>query len=210
MLLSGDYLIFEDAEEACIIIGPEDGSIGEALGQASGVRKHGRRAHKGGIVAENDPFRSGAPPRAGWRTPGDTDHHETRLPGSAYEHAKKVQMAVGNVDDNRAVRFEMIEISREGLEGEQMDGDGIAGKRIEHEQVEWRLGFALQREPGVAVDNFDAGLRISEKSEAGFGELPDSRINLVEPEGISGPAISGQGARAQADETDTAIGSAGE
>src|SRR2546423_1534719 len=90
-------LIFEDAEEACIIIGPEDGPIGEALGQASGVRKHCRRAHKGIVVAENDPFRSGAPPRAGWRTPGDADHHEVRLPGSAYEHAKQVQMAVGNV-----------------------------------------------------------------------------------------------------------------
>src|SRR5262249_17511390 len=97
----------------------------------------------------------------------------------------------------------MAKIDGERFSGEQVDRNGISGKGVDGQYVEifWRLGG--QRQTRIDHDNFGAGRSVTQKCEEGSGELARQGIDLVEAEGVTGFAVSGQRSGAEAHYTDS-------
>src|ERR1043165_7484592 len=100
----------------------------------------------------------------------------------------------------------MAKIIRESLSSEKVDRNGIAGEGIQYEQIKLLRGFGFQREARIARDDFHASLACFEKCEVAFGQPTDLGVDFVEAECVAGPSIDRKRARAQADDSDSAIG----
>ena len=80
-----------------------------------------------------------------------------------------------------------------------MYGNGIAGERVESQQVELSWRFTFEREPGIARHDGVGRRAILEESELGGSDLHYGRIDLVEVVVIDWARVGGQRASAQAD-----------
>src|SRR5271165_4398252 len=90
-----------------------------------------------------------------------------------------------------------MEVEREGLPGQEMDGNGVAGEGINSQHVELLIGFLGQRQACVAHGDIDLGASVAEVAEPIPGNRHDQRIDFVETEVIAGIAVGCQGSRAQ-------------
>ena len=69
----------------------------------------------------------------------------------------QIQVLIGDVHSQKAVRFDMAKVELEGFQGNQMDGDGVTGEGIYCQHVEaLRL---LPFEGQSRIPQFDGQLR---------------------------------------------------
>src|SRR6185312_14035044 len=94
------------------------------------------------------------------------------------------------------IRFQMTEVQRNRLPGEQMNGDGITGEGIDSQNVELLRRFLLQRKPRVAERHLVPGRRFAKVREQAIGDADDVGVDLVEVEIVARLSVSGECSRA--------------
>src|SRR5580700_5684862 len=100
---------------------------------------------------------------------------------------------------------QMTQIESEGLASQQMQGNGVAGEGVQHEHVEvLGLGLAFQRQPRVAMDNFNPASTSLEKMKLGASNAFHVFVDFIELERISLTGIGGKCANAESDDTHSA------
>src|SRR5260370_41424005 len=102
------------------------------------------------------------------------------------------------MDRQDAVRLQVAEVDRECFLREQMNGNGVSGEGIDGQQIEILAGFAFQRKPAVADNNFDLGAGIPQKGELGLRDPYDQVIDLVKAIIVAWFAVNRQSAGAEA------------
>ena len=77
--------------------------------------------------------------------------------GDRIDNRGQIDVAVGNVHDDHAVGIQVLQVNLKRFVGQQMDRRGIAGERVECQNVEvlWLAGgqFLLEGETGVGQDH---------------------------------------------------------
>src|SRR5437660_9304858 len=124
------------------------------------------------------------------------------------EHDRlEIEVMIGDMDGNNAVGLEMALVNVERFFGQQMDGNGIAAERIQGQQIELLRGLAYHRETRVAHGDFDLPSTPSEVSKAGGSQAFDFRIDFIDAQVISGLAVGGESAGAEADQPEAPVSS---
>src|SRR6266700_2722993 len=93
----------------------------------------------------------------------------------------------------------MMKVKKKGFLCQQMNGNGVAGKRVDCKHIEVLLGLAFEGKTGIAQRHLDLRLRVSQERELSVGYLKYKRVDLVKPVVIARPAIAGKGSRSQSD-----------
>src|SRR5512143_1167534 len=99
--------------------------------------------------------------------------------------------------------FQMAEVEFQGLLRKQVDGNGIAGEGVDNQEIVMPRRFVFKGQSPVAQYDLDLAGTICEIGEFAPRHLLNERVDLVEPEDVSGPFIGGEGARAEPDDTCT-------
>ena len=81
-------------------------------------------------------------------------------------------MSVGDVESQDAARSKVAAVKRQGLRGQKVDGDGVAGEGVDYQDIEVLWRFTGQRCAGVAFYDLDLGSGLSDVRE---GVLRDRR-----------------------------------
>src|SRR4051812_29466871 len=80
------------------------------------------------------------------------------MSGRVSEHRGQIDIAVGRVDADDTARRELGKIEPERLHGEQVHGDGVGYKRIDHDELVEGIGAVLlERESAVAGKQVNGG-----------------------------------------------------
>src|SRR6185437_12414039 len=117
----------EDAEDAAVFVRP---------------RGHGWGARViGGPVFNHRPIGDEELRRGVGRGVDDLDGTALVAGGGLYD-AGDVEVAIGDVDEQKAAGLEAVEVQAKGFAREKVDGDGVARKSVEHERVETGGGSA--------------------------------------------------------------------
>ena len=94
------------------------------------------------------------------------------------------------------VGFEMLQVKLHALEREQVHGYRIAGKGIDHQNIELprRLGvqFAFHLDAHIALHDFDLCWRVVAKGEEFFRDADHVGIDLVKSQVIARSGLCGQ------------------
>src|SRR4051812_29701958 len=99
----------------------------------------------------------------------------------------------------------MAAVEGEGLRGEEMERDGVAGEGVDDEHVEFLRAFTGQGGAGVAGNDVDVRAGFADVGEDVAGDGFDSGVDLVEADAVAGTAVSGDGPGAEADDADVAL-----
>ena len=98
---------------------------------------------------------------------------KAEIAGNSGEHGPQIQRLVADVDgDDRSRPAKMLGVDLKCFAREEMHGDGIARKCIEHQNVKLlevaAAGFAFERESRIAKNDLDSAGRITQVSEVGL------------------------------------------
>src|SRR5579863_7225308 len=96
----------------------------------------------------------------------------------------------------------MALVELDGLRGDQMHGDGIAGERVEYKHVVILRRLMLHQDAGVSDLDVDRAATVMQVGKTGASQPLDERVDLVERDRIAGLEISGDSSGAEADRTD--------
>src|SRR5579863_1329138 len=159
-------------------------------------------AEKARIARENHP---GGGDVVGFRQVpivGNGDAGKADLLRAGRNHRLQIQVAAGNVEDQDSVGLEMAQVNLKRLASEQVHRNGVAGKRIEHQDIEV-LGpalqsHALQHQASVSHIDVLVGGTGRVKGELVISHLRNQRIDLVIMQRIAGAGERGSHAGAQA------------
>src|SRR5262249_29210376 len=88
-------------------------------------------------ASDEDPGRWGAAPGAD-RDAVDRDRAEPRVLREPSDHGYEIEAAVRDVECEQSVRLQRLEVERERLTGQQVQGDRIAAEGIDDQEVEAR------------------------------------------------------------------------
>src|SRR5260221_1294576 len=122
--------------------------------------------------------------------------------GQKLHHRRQIQVCVGRVDGEYAVRLQVAQVHRESFARQKVHGNGVAGKVVDRQYIELLRRFILQREARVSQDNVDSRRRIAQVTEGSTRDGDNLRIDFVEAEVVAGLAIRRQRAPAQANRAD--------
>ena len=108
--------------------------------------------------------------------------------GGPGAHRHQVDVTIRDVHGEDAVGLQMLEVQLEGLVGQQVRRDRVAGERIDGQQVEllWRLSFQCQ--PGVAEQDVEiraAASGAGQERELSIGNGDDVRVDFIQPHVIA-------------------------
>src|SRR6185436_8035508 len=90
-----------------------------------------------------------------------------------------------------------MEVQLESLNGEQMDRNRIARKRIHREQAEVLSRFALEPQARIAQHDVEVRQTVVQEAELRLGEVQDQRIDLIVTDAIAGSAEYSQSSSTQ-------------
>ena len=107
------------------------------------------------------------------------------------DHGRQIQVAVGDVQGQNAVGLQVAQISAKGLVRDQVDGDGVAGKGVDYQQIEPLIALPFERKTAVAQHQFDARRGIAQVGEFVLRDLDHQRVDLVDPHDVARHAICG-------------------
>ena len=116
----------------------------------------------------------------------------------------QIDMLVGDVEGEDAAGSEVALVEGDGLGGEQMQRDGVAGECIDDQHVEVLRRLAGERGARVAFHDVDLGGGFADIGEEILGDGRDGGIDLVKADAIAGLAVGGDGSHAEADDADVA------
>src|SRR5215468_4054978 len=113
-----------------------------------------------------------------------------------------MQIPVRNVDRQDSVRPQMAKVELKGLDGQQVDGNGVARESIHRQEIKMLWRPAFQRQTRVAQFNSNVRFRISQKTEVLPCELHNQGVDVVESVVVPRPAVCRDGTDAEADDAD--------
>src|SRR5260221_4132448 len=98
----------------------------------------------------------------------------------------------------------MALIELDGLRRQQVYGDGIAGKRVHHQDVKMLRLLGSQRKARITRSNLYRRLRFTGITEDIRGNPFNQRVNFIATKHVAGTAIRSQCPGAEPDDTYTA------
>src|SRR6266567_8945518 len=98
----------------------------------------------------------------------------------------------------------MLTVKSYGFCREQVDGDGVAGERVDDKNIELLGWLRCQRSAGVSLDDVDLCSRVANVGKDVAGHGRDGRVDVVETDVVAGTAVGGDGPGTQADDADVA------
>src|SRR5260370_39586885 len=119
---------------------------------------------------------------------------KAELAANPREHGPEVQRLVADVDrDHRCRPAKVLFVTGKCLAREEMHGDRVARKRVQHQNVELleisTAGRPTEREPGIAKNNLNSAGRIPQKGEVRMlsaRQFVDVRVDFIEGVNIAG------------------------
>src|SRR5579863_1780986 len=111
---------------------------------------------------------------------GDAHALHAGGPGQECYGRGEIDVAVGDVKGKDSVGGEVATIESESLGGEQVDGDGVAGKGVDDQDIKALGLFAGQRGTGIAFHDVDCGGGVTDIAEDVSGNGGDSGVDVVE------------------------------
>jgi hypothetical protein len=119
-------------------------------------------------------------------------------------------MPIADVKGNDPVRLDMLHVDLETLPSEQVYGDRVTAEGIDRKNVELLMYAAgkltLHHDAGIAQIDVDVRAtlpRVFPEGEIPARQFDDERINLVKPQVVAISGVTGQGSRAQTDDTES-------
>src|SRR6185369_821526 len=122
--------------------------------------------------------------------------------GGALHDRLEVEVGVGDVDGQNALRFQVAEVGLKGFAGDEVHGHGVAGEGVHHQQVELLAGLGVEKQAAIAERDFDLGGGATEVDELAAGDLEHERIDFVDAERIAGSSVGGEGAASESENAD--------
>ena len=113
-------------------------------------------------------------------------------------------MLIGDVKGEDAARCEMPLVESDGLGGEQMQGNGVAGEGIDHQHIEFLWGVGGKGGARVPFHDVDMSSGVAQVGEEVSRDGSHRRIDLIKADAIAGTAIGSDGSHAQADDANVA------
>jgi len=114
----------------------------------------------------------------------------------------EIDIAIGQVESQHAAFGQLRSIEPEGLESEQMDGNGIRAEDVEHDELITLIRSFVQPESSIARnelerDTASATVRKVREEPQILGDPKDRRIKLIERPELPRPGETSQCARSQ-------------
>src|SRR6266566_9804020 len=96
----------------------------------------------------------------------------------------------------------MVKVELKSLDGQQVDGNGIARESIHGQEIKMLRWLAFQRQTRVAQFNRNVRSRIPQKTEVLLCEVHNQGVDIVESVVVPRPPVRRDGTHAEANDTD--------
>src|SRR5256884_9882195 len=96
----------------------------------------------------------------------------------------------------------MVKVELKSLDGQQVDGNGIARESIHGHEIKMLRWLAFQRQTRVAQFNRNVRSRIPQKTEVLLCEVHNQGVDIVESVVVPRPPVRRDGTHAEANDTD--------
>lgn len=111
--------------------------------------------------------------------------------GEGGEFGFEIDILVGDVEGEDAVRCEVSLVEGDCLGGEQVERDGVSRESVDDEEVVVLSWFGGERGAGIAFGVGEGGGGLAEIGEEVLCDGQDGGVDLVEAEGVSGMSVGG-------------------
>src|SRR6516225_1372784 len=93
-------------------------------------------------------------------------------------HWSQVEELIGDMEGNDASGCEVPLVQLQGLTGQKVDRNSIAGERVHRQNVILLIWFLRERHPSVAGNDFNGCSRLAEITEPAPGERLDQGVDV--------------------------------
>ena len=128
------------------------------------------------------------------------DARQTMLGCQAGNHGAKIEVQVGDVECQQAVWFQVLQVHRHRFLRQQVNGNRVPRKRIQHQDVEPLRPFEFESQPRVSGHLSLAGAAILEECEVLLSHRDHVGIDFVEPVCIAGLSVRRECSDSEADD----------
>jgi len=98
----------------------------------------------------------------------------------------------------------MTTVNVHGFGSQQMDGNCVAGKSIQHQYIELLIGLSIEHKSRIAGHHAHTAFAVGQERKVLIGEADHRRIDFIKSKTVTRSAVSGQGSRTKSDHTDVA------
>ena len=120
------------------------------------------------------------------------------------KNAAQLHETVGNVHHEDAARRQFVEVTGDRLARYQMNGNGVGGKGVDHQDIEQAVRFAHHRQAGITDNDRRIGRASGQKSKMAriAGDPDNRRVDLIVAPAIAMAGVTSEAAGAKADNAD--------